>query len=39
MGYGEVFATISGVLLVFAVLLFILRKKLVGLMALDEFKK
>lgn len=39
MGYSQIFATISGVLIVFAVMLFILRKKLVNLMALDEFKK
>ncbi|WP_300279757.1 peptide MFS transporter [Peptacetobacter sp.] len=38
MGYNQIFATISGVLIVFAVMLFILRKKLVQLMALDEFK-
>ena len=39
MGYVQIFGTISGVLIVFAVMLFILRKKLVQLMALDEFKK
>ena len=38
MGYVQIFGTISGVLIVFAVMLFILRKKLVKLMALDEFK-
>ena len=39
MGYNQIFGTISAVLIVFAVMLFILRKKLVQLMALDEFKK
>ena len=39
MGYNQIFTTISAVLIVFAVMLFILRKKLVQLMALDEFKK
>lgn len=38
MGYVQIFGTISGVLIVFAIMLFILRKKLVKLMALDEFK-
>ncbi len=38
MGYVQIFGTISGVLIVFAIMLFILRKKLVNLMALDEFK-
>ncbi len=34
----QIFGTIWGELIVFAIMLFILRKKLVKLMALDEFK-
>ena len=36
MGYIQIFATISIVLIVFALMLFVLRKGIVKLMALDE---